>query len=708
MHSQRWISDYNLNLTGYWLVGISISIGLAFILWQWETKITESRFESRVHQHNEILRTRMSFAVASAGSVAAFFAGSEEVTRTEFGLFIERLRKGSLNYYGIQAVEWIPRVKATDRAAYEAAAREDGYKEFVFSELDGNGDMVPAGDRGEYYPVYFVEPYKSNKIALGFDLASSQDRLKAMEKARDTNQQIASGRITLVQEQDDRIGFLLFTPVYDKIFNKDSLEGRRQHLDGFILIVYRVDDLLRTSETVSGGEMDMYIFDNSAPEGKQLLYPYKSSFKSTAEISKTGCVTTTESVGGRSWSFTHCPKGSQSLFEDHLISVLVLLLGVVTTFFVTSHISLISKQRKSATATATEFANLIDTANAPIFGIDLAGKINEWNRKAEDITGLSRHAVLGDNLVDKYITDDRKEEVRKVLSQTLGGVETSNYDLTLFTESGDRVDILLNSTTRRDAEGNITGAIGIGQDVTEIKIYQEQVIQASKLATLGEMSTSVAHELNQPLHTILMAASNINDHIENGKLTPAFLQKKLQRIKDQVERASTIINHMRMFGRIDDQKPQPFSPMEAMQAAISLVGEQLRLANIELSIDFANNGLKVIGNQIQLEQVFINIILNARDAILTKEHNNEKKITIHAALFGSNKIKTSITDTGGGIDENLLPRIFEPFFTTKAMGHGTGLGLSVSYGIIRDMHGSITAENTAKGTRISIIIPAAA
>ncbi len=99
----------------------------------------------------------MSFAVASAGSVAAFFSGSEEVTRAEFRLFTKRLLKDQRNY-GIQAVEWIPRVKATDRAAYEAAAREDGYKEFVFSERASHGEMVPAGDRGEYYPVYYVEP----------------------------------------------------------------------------------------------------------------------------------------------------------------------------------------------------------------------------------------------------------------------------------------------------------------------------------------------------------------------------------------------------------------------------------------------------------------------------------------------------------------------------------------------------------------------
>ncbi len=141
MYSKGRDSDYNPNLTGYWLVGILISIGLGFILWGWETRITESQFEKRVHQHNEILRTRMSFAVASAGSVADFFTGSEKVTRAEFRVFTERLRKDRRNF-GIQAVEWIPRVKATDRAAYEAAAREGGYKEFIFTERASHGDGI--------------------------------------------------------------------------------------------------------------------------------------------------------------------------------------------------------------------------------------------------------------------------------------------------------------------------------------------------------------------------------------------------------------------------------------------------------------------------------------------------------------------------------------------------------------------------------------
>ena len=147
-------------------------------------------------------------------------------------------------------------------------------------------------------------------------------------------------------------------------------------------------------------------------------------------------------------------------------------------------------------------------------------RVNEWNQQAEKITGFTKSEVMGQDLVAKFITDEYKASVAEVLQKALNGEETANYEFPLFTKSGDSsVDVLLNSTTRRDAAGRIVGVVGVGQDITELnKVRAEQdrerkeasaqIIQASKLATLGEMATSVAHELNQPLSIIRMAAEN--------------------------------------------------------------------------------------------------------------------------------------------------------------------------------------------------------
>ena len=209
---------------------------------------------------------------------------------------------------------------------------------------------------------------------------------------------------------------------------------------------------------------------------------------------------------------------------------------------------------------AAELTQFIDTANAPIFGIDADGKVNEWNQRSEQITGFSKSKAVGLHLVTNFIADEHKASVKDVLINALEGRETANFEFPLLTRSGHQVDVFLNSTTRRDDMGNIVGAIGVGQDITElnrVRLEQDrerkeasaQIIQASKLATLGEMATSVAHELNQPLSIIRMAAESTRRNIAKGTITNEFLTDKLQYIEDQTARATAIIEHMRMFGR---------------------------------------------------------------------------------------------------------------------------------------------------------------
>jgi PAS domain S-box-containing protein len=362
---------------------------------------------------------------------------------------------------------------------------------------------------------------------------------------------------------------------------------------------------------------------------------------------------------------------------------------------------------------AIEMTQLIDTANAPIFGIDAQGKVNEWNQQAEKITGFNKKEVMGRDLVADFIEDAYKISVGEVLAKALQGEETANYEFPLFTKTGDRVDVLLNSTTRRDASGKIIGVVGVGQDITElnqVRIEQEierkeasaQIIQASKLATLGEMATSVAHELNQPLNIIRMAAGNSRRKISKGTINTIYLNDKLQRIEEQTARAAAIIDHMRMFGREATEPPEPIDPRNVVTNALDLMGEQFRLAGIEIVIELPEDCSFILGHTIQMEQVILNLLTNARDAMA--ESDGVTTVTLRVYEDAENVHITS-EDTGGGISEKVISRIFEPFYTTKKMGKGTGLGLSVSYGIVSDMHGVIVAENIRDGARFTITLP---
>ena len=373
----------------------------------------------------------------------------------------------------------------------------------------------------------------------------------------------------------------------------------------------------------------------------------------------------------------------------------------------------LNKVRLEQESIALDMTMLVDTANAPIFGIDAHGSINEWNKQSEQITGYTKTEVLGQDLVENFITDDYKVPVGEVLKKALEGEETANYEFPLYTKSGERVDVLLNSTTRRDATGKIVGVVGVGQDITElnkVRLEQEserkeasaQIIQASKLATLGEMATSVAHELNQPLNVIRMAAGNCRRKISDGTADTEYLNNKMERIESQTARAAAIIDHMRMFGREANEELAPINPRAVVTSALDLMGEQLRLAGIEIVTEFSEDCSSILGHSIQMEQVILNLLTNAKDAMAKKE--GEKKITLR--VFEDNKgVQITAEDAGGGIPGDVLPRIFEPFYTTKEMGKGTGLGLSVSYGIISDMKGTLVADNIGGGARFTITLP---
>jgi len=365
-----------------------------------------------------------------------------------------------------------------------------------------------------------------------------------------------------------------------------------------------------------------------------------------------------------------------------------------------------NRVRREHERVANDLTQLIDTANAPIFGIDSRGYVNEWNQTAETITGYSKAEVMGQDLVADFITEDYKKSVAEVLYKALSGEETANYEFPLYTKGGEQLHVLLNSTTRRDANGQIVGVVGVGQDITALKNIQREIIQSSKLATLGEMATAVAHELNQPLNTIRFATSNLNDAIELGQLTQEILKSKLDRVESQVKRASSIIDHMRIFGRATaDESPEPVCPSAAVAGAMDLMGEQLRLANINVIKEFTDDKAQILGHSILLEQVVLNLLANARDQFRHNDSIKKKEIRLVVRKQAGSVVQIEVSDTGGGMPESVIGRIFEPFYTTKRAGEGTGLGLSLSYGIVRDMGGTLSVQNSGDGAAFIISLP---
>ncbi len=248
-------------------------------------------------------------------------------------------------------------------------------------------------------------------------------------------------------------------------------------------------------------------------------------------------------------------------------------------------------------------------------------------------------------------------------------------------------------------------------DITSRLEAEQQLIQASKMATLGEMATGVAHELNQPLSVIKIASSFFMKKIrKNEKIRDEILFTMSQEIDSHVDRATKIINHMREFGRKSDMTLGKIQVNEVLKKAFEIFSQQLKLREIEVTWDIEESLPLITADAGRLEQVFINLLINARDAIdekwKTQAHQKgDKKITLKT---GSDEktVFVEVSDTGTGIPDDIAEKVFEPFFTTKKVGEGTGLGLSISYGIINDCGGAIqVAPNKTDGTCFIIQFP---
>ena len=247
------------------------------------------------------------------------------------------------------------------------------------------------------------------------------------------------------------------------------------------------------------------------------------------------------------------------------------------------------------------------------------------------------------------------------------------------------------------------------RDVTERKQVQEQLMQATKLATLGEMAAGLVHELSQPLNIIRLTAEGALLFIERGKGSPEWMGEQFQLVADQAQRTAEIIDDIRIFSRRDTSPLQIFDAIAAVRAAIGVPGSQMRPDDIDLTIALPEGPVPVRGRRVQLEQVIMNLLANAHHAVKEQRERlgdagwrGRVKVTV---TIQGRELRIIVEDNGPGIPPEIRARVFEPFFTTKEAGRGTGLGLSVSFGIINAMGGRLEAKAPASGACFVISLP---
>lgn len=340
---------------------------------------------------------------------------------------------------------------------------------------------------------------------------------------------------------------------------------------------------------------------------------------------------------------------------------------------------------------------ILDDSTDAIIGLDCDFNIRSWNKGAEKIYGYKAQEILGKNfsvLVPEDLIQRGELEFLNQEFREKGYIR--NYETERLTKDGKRISVEMTRTLVRDSNGNIIGSSAIVRDITEIKKLKRQISQAEKLSVVGQLAAGIAHEVGNPLTSI----SSIVQVIQRTT-TDSFAIEKLELVKNQINRIARTIRELVDFSRPSNYEIKQTDVNKVLHDAVNIVryGKKSKDINFVLELDEKIPRITLV--QDQIIQVFINLLLNAVDAMEGKPG----EIKLKTELFG-NHIKIYFIDKGKGIPDEIKNKIFEPFFTTKKVGEGTGLGLWVSYGIIKNFGGDIDFESQyGKGSTFIVSLP---
>ncbi len=357
-------------------------------------------------------------------------------------------------------------------------------------------------------------------------------------------------------------------------------------------------------------------------------------------------------------------------------------------------------QRADELARLKEFnENIIESINVGVMVVNLQGRIVNWNGALEEIYGLERERAIGRRLPEAFesrMLDALRDLTARSEHQPQDAVNIYKFRARSF--NGRDLTLNISLAPLHSKSGDIEGTLVAIEDVTDRIRLEEQLQQSEKLSSIGLLAAGVAHEVNTPLTGISSYSQMLMQQIPESDPRHELLEK----IYRQTSRASAIVNNLLNFSRVSDSRLTEVDLNRVLDDTIQLLEAQLRNTHIEVVRDYTDQVPPALGNAPRLQQVFMNLILNARDAM---PEGGQLQIS---TTTNAHTAHINFRDSGIGITPEHLSKIYDPFFTTKQIGQGTGLGLAVSYGIIQDHGGSIHVESSAgEGTLFRITLPLA-
>lgn len=614
--------------------------------------------------------------------------------------------------------------------------------QFILSHHKGVKALywVPQSSDKDHFQFKFVELPNSAALPSQHDFNINAQLYEVMNKARDSGKIAISLVDNSGKETKPLSDFLVVVPFYSKSAVIDTTAQRRLNLIGFTLGRLQVDLLVHAAiGHLEPRGIDIRIVDESTPSTIHLLYMYSSRLSVNLDIdqiSQTGeqrhmQLKQNFELGDRAWLFTAVAtpqfKSAEAFEEGPLVLFIGGLLFAAICAIYLLHLkevmlrrAIIETQRQHAEEKLRESEEHLRTLfkHSPdvILTLDRNSEILFMNRS---LPNLAVAHALGSNFLD-WLPDVHRRRHKKAIKKLFksGNLEHFQYsfpDSTYWTLR--LIPIKSNNT--------VITAMLIATDITETKALENQAMETARLASIGVLAAGVAHEVNNPNNSIYFNANLVADawhdiypilveyKEENGEFSMAGLPfsemrekvpQSLQWIIDHTQRIKKIVANLKHFAKQDaGDLNSKVNILHTIDNVVSILTNQIQKYTNYFTLDLPGELSPVTGNAQQIEQVFVNIIMNALQSLQDKA----RKITISAvADDATNNIIVSICDEGVGIAADNLDSIIEPFFTTKSSAGGTGLGLSISHSIIKNHHGSIAfTANHDCGTTVCVSLP---
>lgn len=345
-------------------------------------------------------------------------------------------------------------------------------------------------------------------------------------------------------------------------------------------------------------------------------------------------------------------------------------------------------------------AGVVQSANDAVLSTDTKGRILTWNTAAEKISGYSFDEVR-DRFFFELCATDHRDKARALFSRIRRPLESPHMaEWDLETKEGNLIPMSWVFSTMKDDIGqSVAGVVAVGRDLTERRKFEMQLFQSQKLAALGVMAGGIAHEIRNPL----AIAASASQFLMEDEVTIDFQKECAEKINQGIKRASAIIENLLKIAHPDPASRTYLAEVDlisVLNEVLKLIDNQTRLQKIEVVAKFPKAPVRIQGIASLLEQLFMNLFLNALQAMQT---GGALRVAVKT---GSHEVQVIVADTGPGISKAALENIFDPFYTTSPVGKGTGLGLSICYSIVKQHAGSIEVESRpGEGTTFTVKLP---